>query len=106
MVAEELEVLYCVFDIVVVDGRNLSKLPLRERHTVLAHALRDAPPEGVPLEGGATAITGRIVTVLPGQKPSLPSHPNSALWSVAGDSVQAIMVCYRLSASLSTCHGI
>jgi ATP-dependent DNA ligase len=92
MVADELEVLFCVFDVVVVDGRNLLRLPLRERHVELAGALKPAPEAGIPLEGGATAITARLVTILPDQQPALPSHPKSALWSVHGTSAQAIVV--------------
>lgn len=92
MVSDEMEVLYCVFDIIVLDGETVTHLPLYQRHQKLQHALR-YKQESVPLEGGQTVITGRVVPILPNQaEPPMPGYAPSALWSMKGCSVQDIMV--------------
>jgi hypothetical protein len=92
MLADELEVLYCVFDIIVLDGETLIHLPLYQRHQKLQHALR-ATRESVPLEHGQTVITGRVVAILPDQaEPPVPGYPRSSTWSMCGRTIQDIMV--------------
>jgi hypothetical protein len=92
MLSDELEVLYCVFDIIVLDDENLTHLPLCLRHQKLQHALR-AMQESVPLEQGQTVITGRVVAILPDPpEPPIPGYPRSSTWSMRGHTVQDIVV--------------
>ena len=87
-----MEVLYCVFDIMVLDGHTITHLPLAERHTKLQHALR-CKRDSVPLEGGRTVITGRVVPILPDQQEGpIPGYARSAMWSVKGHTIQHIVV--------------
>jgi hypothetical protein len=90
---EHLEILFVVFDIVYLDGEVLKALPLRIRLEKLASALKVAPKQGIVLEGGQTAITGRIVPVLPDSAGELvPGFPPSQLWSVSGSRAADIQV--------------
>lgn len=92
MITDELEVLYCVFDIVVLDGETVAHLPLSQRHQKLQHALRRVD-DSIPLEGGQTAITGRVVTIIPGHpEPPIPGYARSATWSMRGSTAQDIVV--------------
>ena len=92
MVSDEMEVLYCVFDIIVLDGHTITHLPLAHRHQKLQHALR-YKRDSVLLEGGQTVITGRVVPILPDQgELPIPGYAQSAMWSVKGHTVQHIMV--------------
>ena len=94
MMPEDIEIVFCIFDILYLDGERLTTLPLRERHARLRTALRDAPAAGCALHGGATPIAARLVRVLPGATvPLLPGCPASVLWSVMGTSVRDIQVC-------------
>lgn len=92
MVSDELEVLYCVFDIVVLDGETIANLPLSQRHQKLQHALRNMQ-DGVKLADGQTVITGRVVKILPDRlEPPIPGYPRSSTWSMRGRMVQDIVV--------------
>ena len=43
MLPEEVQLLFCLFDILHLDGEPLAKLPLRIRHEKLAAAIKAAP---------------------------------------------------------------
>jgi hypothetical protein len=90
---EEVEIVFCVFDIVYINGHCLTKLPLRLRHEHLAAALTVAPEEGVELEGGKTPTTARLVPIVPHTTgPVVPGCAASADWSVRGSCVQDVVV--------------
>lgn len=103
MVSDELEVLYCLFDIVVLDGETLTHLPLLQRHQKLQQAVRPAP-ESTLLEGGQTVITGRLVVILPDPpEPPIPGYARSAAWSARGRSAQDIVVRHQNCRALLCC---
>jgi hypothetical protein len=79
---------------VYLDGQVLKDFPLRIRFEKLASALVAAPEQGVELEGGRTAITGRLVPILPDPAVELmPGFAPSKDWSVTGNSVADVQVC-------------
>lgn len=48
VLTQDLEACYVCWDILWADGRQLSQLPLLERHRLLRQAICPAPPEGQP----------------------------------------------------------
>lgn len=112
MLPEDIEIIYVIFDICNQDGESTTSQPLHQRHARLATALREAPPEGCQLEGGATPVKGRLLRLLPGaEAPLIPGAPVTAHWSVQGNSARAIEVrslrgcgaCAALRARLPAC---
>lgn len=93
MLPEEVQLVFCLFDILHLDGEPLAKLPLRIRHEKLAAAIKAAPTAGVVLENGETAIKARLLPILPGNgAPLMPGSAASAAWSVRGSTAADVVV--------------
>ena len=46
MPAQDVEIWYVVWDVLLIDGAAVNEQPLLERKKLLRKAVRDAPPEG------------------------------------------------------------
>ncbi len=70
----QLEVWYMAFDILYDGDHSVIDRPLRERHLLLADAVRAAPQEGIllTLPGAAQPVCGAIKLVVPGSPWSWP----------------------------------
>eukprot|EP00892_Ulva_mutabilis_P006390 jgi/Ulvmu1/4122/UM019_0101.1 len=82
LLAEDVEIVYCAFDLLQHDGASVAHEPLARRHELLRRALAPCPAGGCALQGGRTAITGRVVPIVPGSAPLVPGCPASQFWSV------------------------
>jgi len=82
LLAEDVEIVYCVFDLLQHDGHSIAHEPLQRRHELLRQAISPCPVEGCALQDGKTAITARVVPILPGSEPLVPACPASQFWSV------------------------
>lgn len=82
LLAEEVELIYCAFDLLQCDGRSIAHEPLRVRHELLRKVISPCAEDGWALQEGRTAVTGRVVAILPGSVPLLPGCPASQFWSV------------------------
>lgn len=63
----------------------------QERHEILRASLRPAPPEGVPVGAPCSALRGRVVAMLPGERvlPPPPPLPPLPAADAAGASTSA-----------------
>lgn len=119
LLAEEVEIVYCVFDLLQYDGHSIAHEPLQRRHELLRQAIVPCPVEGWVLQSGKTAVTARVVPILPGSQPLVPGCPASQFWSVqirtaAELLVRACQGAFSLSTSraafqctpLQSCSGV
>lgn len=59
---DQLELLYMAFDILYVEDRSVTALPLYERQKLLQASVGDDPDIGVSIGGG---LKGRVISVIP-----------------------------------------
>lgn len=82
LLAEDVEIMYCVFDLLQHDGRSVAHEPLEVRQQLLRQAIAPCVAGGCVLQRGATAVMARVVPVLPGREALVPGCPASQFWSV------------------------
>lgn len=97
LLAEDVEIVYCVFDLLQHDGHSIAHEPLQRRHELLRQAIVPCPVEGCALQSGKTAVTARVVPILPGSQPLVPGCPSSQFWSVRIRTAAELLV--------RTCQG-
>lgn len=61
-----MQLMFIAFDILMVDGKTITHLPLSERQKYLASAVVDSGQDGMALRDGTqSGVTGQLLPLLP-----------------------------------------